>query len=116
MGILFEPGIEKGSEEKRIFRAWDDAEEFFSLSSWFKAEFASSLDFLCPLPSSGNNRVCKIQNKSINFTMIIPFTLLFGAIGYLYYKSKDEVSLVEEEKLDSASNQLDKDDLYKQSI
>ena len=45
--------------------------------------------------------------------MIIPFTLLFGAIGYLYYKSKDEVSLVEVEKLDSPSNQLDQDDLYK---
>ena len=45
--------------------------------------------------------------------MIIPFTFLFGAIGYLYYKSKDEVSLLEEEKLDSPSNQLDQDDLYK---
>ena len=45
--------------------------------------------------------------------MIIPFTLLFGGIGYLYYKSKDEVSLVEVEKLDSPSNQLDQDDLYK---
>ena len=53
-----------------------------------------------------------IQNKSI-IIMIIPFTLLFGAIGYLYYKSKDEVSLVEVEKLDSPSNQLDQDDLYK---
>ena len=45
--------------------------------------------------------------------MIIPFTILFGAIGYLYYKSKDEVSLVKVEKLDTPSNQLDKDDLYK---
>ena len=45
--------------------------------------------------------------------MIIPFTLLFGAIGYLYYKSNDEVSLVEVEKLDSPGNQLDQDDLYK---
>ena len=54
-----------------------------------------------------------IQNKSIIIIMIIPFTLLFGAIGYLYYKSKDEVSLVEVEKQDSPSNQLDQDDLYK---
>ena len=56
-----------------------------------------------------------IQNKSIIIIiiMIIPFTLLFGAIGYLYYKSKDEVSLVEVEKKDSPSNQLDQDDLYK---
>ena len=46
--------------------------------------------------------------------MIIPFTLLFGAIGYLNYKSKDELSLVEEEKLDSVGNQLDQDDLYKE--
>ena len=45
--------------------------------------------------------------------MIIPFTLLFGAIGYLYYKSKDEVSLVNVEKLDSSRDQLDKDDQYK---
>ena len=44
--------------------------------------------------------------------MIIPFTLLIGAIGYLYYKSKDEVSLMEVEKLDSDSDQKDQDDLY----
>ncbi len=42
--------------------------------------------------------------------MIIPFTLFFGAIGYLYYKSKDEVSLENEEPL---SDQIDQDDLYK---
>ena len=45
--------------------------------------------------------------------MIIPFTILFGAIGYLYYKSKDEVSLVEVEKLDSPNAQIEQDDLYK---
>ena len=45
--------------------------------------------------------------------MIIPFTLLFGAFGYLYYRSKEEVSLVEVEKLDSPSEQIDQDDLYK---
>ena len=45
--------------------------------------------------------------------MIIPFTLLIGALGYLYYKSKDEVSLVNVEKLDSSSDQSDQDDLYK---
>ncbi len=45
--------------------------------------------------------------------MIIPFTLLFGAIGYLYYKSKDEASLVEVENLDSPIKQRDQDDLYK---
>ena len=45
--------------------------------------------------------------------MIIPFTLLIGAIGYLYYKSKDEVSLIEVENLDSSNDQKDQDDLYK---
>ena len=45
--------------------------------------------------------------------MIIPFTLLFGAIGYLYYKSKDELSLAEVEKQDYPRDQLDHDDLYK---
>ena len=45
--------------------------------------------------------------------MIIPITLLFGAFGYLYYKSKDEVSLVELEKINSQSDQVDQDDLYK---
>ena len=44
--------------------------------------------------------------------MIIPFTLLFGAIGYLYYKSKDEISLDNTEKLDSPNDQIDHDDLY----
>ena len=46
--------------------------------------------------------------------MIIPFTLLFGALGYLYYKSKDEVTLLEPESLESANEQIkdDDDDLY----
>ena len=42
--------------------------------------------------------------------MIIPFTLFFGAIGYLFYKSKVEASLVNE---DFPSDQIDQDDLYK---
>ena len=45
--------------------------------------------------------------------MIIPFTLLIGAVGYLYYKSKDELSLFEGDELDSASENLEQDDLYK---
>ena len=45
--------------------------------------------------------------------MIIPFTLLFVALGYIYYKSKEEVSLVEVEKLDSTSAQKGQDDLHK---
>tara|TARA_B100001778_G_C18172911_1_gene443363 strand:+ start:223 stop:381 length:159 start_codon:yes stop_codon:yes gene_type:complete len=45
--------------------------------------------------------------------MIVPFTLIFGALGYFYYKSKDEVTLVEQTLLDSRNEGLDDDDLYK---
>ena len=45
--------------------------------------------------------------------MILPFTLLFGAIGFLYYKSKDPLSLIEDDKLDKSHNQIEDDDLYK---
>ena len=45
--------------------------------------------------------------------MIIAFTLLFGAVGYMCYKSKDEVALVEREDLKSPIKQLEEDDLYK---
>ena len=31
--------------------------------------------------------------------MVIPFALLFFSIGYLFFKSKDEVYLVEEESV-----------------
>ena len=45
--------------------------------------------------------------------MIIPLTLLFGALGYLYYKSKDEVTLLERESLDSQNQKIDEEELYK---
>ena len=45
--------------------------------------------------------------------MIIPLTLLFGALGYLFYKSKEEVSLVEESQLSNTNEQVKDDDLYK---
>ena len=45
--------------------------------------------------------------------MIIPFTLFFVAIGYLFYKSKEEVSLVEGDQLDSSLTEIEDDDLYK---
>ena len=38
---------------------------------------------------------------------------MFGAIGYLYYKSKDELTLVERDILDSPKKQIEEDDLYK---
>ena len=46
--------------------------------------------------------------------MIIPVTLLFGAIGYLYYKSKDEVTLIEVDQLETPIEKIEDDDLYKE--
>ena len=45
--------------------------------------------------------------------MIVPLTILIGAVGYLYYKSKDEISLIEVDQLDSSKEKIDDDDLYK---
>ena len=45
--------------------------------------------------------------------MIISITILLGAVGYLYYKSKDEVSLIEVDHIDSSKEKIEYDDLYK---
>ena len=45
--------------------------------------------------------------------MIIPITILLGGVGYLYYKSKDEVTLIEVDQLDSSKEKITDDDLYK---
>ena len=45
--------------------------------------------------------------------MIIPITILLGAVGYLYYKSKDEVTLIDVDQLDSSKGNITDDDLYK---
>ena len=42
--------------------------------------------------------------------MIIPTTLLLGALGYLFYTSKRELSL---DNNDLIENQKENDDLYK---
>ena len=42
--------------------------------------------------------------------MILPTTLLLGAIGYLFYTSKKELSLDNNELIE---NQKENDDLYK---
>ena len=42
--------------------------------------------------------------------MILSTTLLLGALGYLFYTSKKEVSL---DHLDPIENQEENDDLYK---
>ena len=42
--------------------------------------------------------------------MILPTTLLFGALGYLFYTSKKELSLDNDSTL---KNSKDNDDMYK---
>ncbi|ABS83142.1 Conserved hypothetical protein [Prochlorococcus marinus str. MIT 9312] len=42
--------------------------------------------------------------------MILPTTLLFGALGYLFYTSKKEISLDNDSTLE---NSKDNDDMYK---
>ena len=42
--------------------------------------------------------------------MIFPTTLLLGALGYLFYTSKKELSL---DNIDPTENQKENDDLYK---
>ena len=42
--------------------------------------------------------------------MILPTTLLFGVLGYLFYTSKKELSLDNDSTLE---NSKDNDDLYK---
>ena len=42
--------------------------------------------------------------------MILPTTLLLGALGYLFYTSKKELSV---DHYDSVENQKENDDLYK---
>ena len=42
--------------------------------------------------------------------MILPTTLLLGALGYLFYTSKSELSL---DNHDLMENQKETDDLYK---
>jgi len=42
--------------------------------------------------------------------MILPTTLLLGALGYLFYNSKKELSIDHHDPID---NQKEKDDFYK---
>ena len=42
--------------------------------------------------------------------MILPTTLLLGALGYLFYNSKKEISL---DQIDSLEGSKEEDDLYK---
>ena len=42
--------------------------------------------------------------------MILPTTLLLGALGYLFYTSKKEISIDHHELIE---NQKENDDLYK---
>ncbi len=42
--------------------------------------------------------------------MILPTTLLLGALGYLFYSTKKEISI---DQQDTTENQKENDDLYK---
>jgi len=42
--------------------------------------------------------------------MILPTTLILGALGYLFYNSKKEISL---DQIDSLEGSKEEDDLYK---
>ena len=42
--------------------------------------------------------------------MILPTTLLLGALGYLFYSTKKEISI---DNYDNIENQKENDDLYK---
>ena len=42
--------------------------------------------------------------------MILPTTLLLGALGYIFYHSKKELSI---DQHNTTENQKDNDDLYK---
>tara|TARA_B100000424_G_scaffold252846_1_gene229500 strand:- start:64 stop:225 length:162 start_codon:yes stop_codon:yes gene_type:complete len=47
--------------------------------------------------------------------MILTFSILFAALGYFFYKSKDEIILTEEVSIDSNDiNIKDEDDLFKE--
>ena len=45
--------------------------------------------------------------------MIIPFTILLGAVGYFYYQSKDEVFLIKDNQLDKQNEKIEDEDLYR---
>ena len=54
-----------------------------------------------------------IKNKSIILLVIIPLSILLGTVGYLFYKSKHEISLIKKDKTNLANEQIYEDDLYK---
>ena len=45
--------------------------------------------------------------------MIIPFTLILGGVGYLFYKSKNQVYFVEGDNINTPIGAKDEEDLYK---
>ena len=56
-----------------------------------------------------------IKNKSIISFVILPLTILLGTAGYLFYKSKHEICLIKKEKINLENEQIEDDDLYKNS-
>ena len=61
------------------------------------------------------NKCCTIFKISQLLEMILTFTFLFAALGYLFYKSKDEIILLEKENTESKNIEFEEDDsLYKE--
>ena len=47
--------------------------------------------------------------------MIFTFSIIFAALGYFIYKSKDEITLIEDGNIDSSDLKIkDEDDLFKE--
>ena len=44
--------------------------------------------------------------------MLVPITLVFGAVGFPYFKLKAELSLIQGAKIDTLNEQIEDDDLY----
>jgi len=59
--ILFASGSNEDQKGVLTFRTWKDIKEYFCLSNWLEKTFHSSLSSITLLPSSGNNRIYKIQ-------------------------------------------------------
>ena len=62
--ILFTSEFNKAKAEALAFRSWKEIEEYFGLSTWLEKVFQSPLSSFQLLPTSGNNRIYKIQLRN----------------------------------------------------
>jgi thiamine kinase-like enzyme len=63
-GILFVPLSDQETDGNRGFQRWKDLKEYIDITGWLERTFEESIASLQPLPSSGNNRISKIEMKS----------------------------------------------------